>query len=653
MSLIQLQTPTKIIALLLTLAAGFMAYGIVSSAQQAIVMQSISIPIAHAQATEVIEGMCGTDDGAIVPTIPTGAGVCTSGTPSAVVFDATAPAGWEWQCVGGGGGVDELALTGTGVIVSVNARPVMNVVTPSRPSALGDTVVLGAGEVTAFDADGDAMTFNWSKTSGQIDGLPILNGNSLTPTFTNLNTVGTYEYTVIATDGSLSSIPRTVSIVVSAAPNFPPTNLNTGGPRSITPPEEHVVISGASATDPEGDPLTVTWSPTGPVATVIPDATDQFAPRFEGMLPNTIYTFEMTVSDGVNPPVSDFMTVTVGSTPPPPTPSGLTVTPGVCDSDTINIDWDDVAVADTYTLRIDGVDVTGIGTSDYAHTVPSDGSVYVYQVAAVDSGVTSATFSPIEVGVAPIDCATANGVNLSSSIPVITMSVASEVNGGRDGTWNNVQVRDITISNSGLGTMPAASSTNFVATLDDILTGPTPEYISVATPDITGVIASLGSVGTFNRALSGVMFGSYDVCVIVNDASYGPDTEEFPASAANNNTSCRPGPAFAVPVPQPPMSISATPALVRSGQAIDLTWSADVNYPTMRCTVSGAGGVNEVFWAHAAVPDSGGGGTTGRLSLPVPINNTSEFSIVCEEQITGESFTETIIVEVVPDTQEF
>ena len=132
---------------------------------------------------------------------------------------------------------------------------------------------------------------------------------------TNASGVAQFCYTgtnpgtdsIVGTQGTLSDT-ASVTWTSGPPPNKPP--VVNAGPDVSTTPSTPVTLSG-SASDPDGDPLTLKWTVSGSSCTVTPDNTAVASIKCTN--PGT-YTATLTASDGVNPPVSDSATVTVATT---------------------------------------------------------------------------------------------------------------------------------------------------------------------------------------------------------------------------------------------------------------------------------------------------------------------------------------------------
>jgi hypothetical protein len=132
------------------------------------------------------------------------------------------------------------------VITSVNDAPMV----PSAILEVGEDAVLDA-TLAATDVEGDTLSFRVD--SPPRNGVLALDPASGQVTYTPAsNWSGVDDFTVVAADGSVDSLPGRVTVVVQPV-NDPPTA--SGGALLLT--NEDTAVAGAiRGADPEGDPLT-------------------------------------------------------------------------------------------------------------------------------------------------------------------------------------------------------------------------------------------------------------------------------------------------------------------------------------------------------------------------------------------------------------
>ncbi len=159
-------------------------------------------------------------------------------------------------------------------------------------SASPTSVFAGSGDivtihVNASDPDNDPLTYSYTATGGRVDGTgpdARWNSASLTP--------GVYTVTAAVSDGRGGTASCAADVKVDPRPNRPPT-ATLSVERSPILPGEHTGIT-CNGSDPDGDPLTYSYSAsggqiTGTGSNATFDAT--------GLQPGT-YTVKCTVNDG-------------------------------------------------------------------------------------------------------------------------------------------------------------------------------------------------------------------------------------------------------------------------------------------------------------------------------------------------------------------
>ncbi len=167
----------------------------------------------------------------------------------------------------------------------------------------GDAVTLGA---TGTDPEGTALTYSWTQVGGPS--VVLSGSNGATPSFTAPNYVSNTELTfqVTVSDGVNTSID-TVKVMVNADNDAP--SVDAGPNQTVN--ENASVTLAATASDPEGQGLTYTWTQVAGPSVTLSNASAT-SPTFtapEG-LTNTQLVFQVSVTDGTNTTV-DTVTIDV------------------------------------------------------------------------------------------------------------------------------------------------------------------------------------------------------------------------------------------------------------------------------------------------------------------------------------------------------
>jgi outer membrane protein OmpA-like peptidoglycan-associated protein len=161
--------------------------------------------------------------------------------------------------------------------------------------------------VNASDADNDQLTYTYTATGGSVDG----SGPDGRWTASGL-AVGTYTVNAKVDDGKGGTATCSADIAVAPKPNQPPT-ISCSTDRSPILPGERTGIS-AAASDPDGDPLTYSYSASG-------GTVNGSGPKAEfdstGLAPGS-YTVRCSVADGKGGTADASTTVDVQQPPAPP-----------------------------------------------------------------------------------------------------------------------------------------------------------------------------------------------------------------------------------------------------------------------------------------------------------------------------------------------
>lgn len=161
--------------------------------------------------------------------------------------------------------------------------------------------------VNASDPDNDQLTYTYTATGGAVDG----SGPDGRWTASGL-AVGTYTVNAKVDDGKGGTATCSADIAVAPKPNQAPT-ISCSTDRSPIMPGERTGIT-AAASDPDGDPLTYSYSASG-------GTVNGSGPKAEfdstGLAPGS-YTVRCSVADGKGGTADASTTVDVQQPPAPP-----------------------------------------------------------------------------------------------------------------------------------------------------------------------------------------------------------------------------------------------------------------------------------------------------------------------------------------------
>lgn len=139
--------------------------------------------------------------------------------------------------------------------VVVNVQP--DIVENRAPVINASNVTVTSGQVvnltaTATDPDGDAMTYSWSPAAG------LTGANTLNASFTAPNVISSTQtpYTIQVCDSKGLCASKTVVVTVNPTNRAPTVNAS-----NVTVSSGQLVNLTATAIDPDGHPMTYSWTP--------------------------------------------------------------------------------------------------------------------------------------------------------------------------------------------------------------------------------------------------------------------------------------------------------------------------------------------------------------------------------------------------------
>ncbi|MFS0838243.1 Ig-like domain-containing protein [Paenibacillus sp. 1P03SA] len=301
----------------------------------------------------------------------------------------------------GGTAVSHVTVT----VTPVNDAPVVADASDVTPE---DTPV--TGQITAADADGDALTYAL--------GTPPVNGTAVvtaggTYTYTpNPDFNGTDNFTVTVSDGNGGTATAAVTVTVTPVNDAPVT-----ADLALTTPEDTPLAGAVTATDADGDALTFVLG-TGPgrgAAAVAPDGTFTYVPARDF---NGTDSFTIVVSDGNGGFAISNVTVVVTPVNDPPVVGDEQCfttedTPVTCQLIASDVDGDALSYA-LGTLPVNG---TAVVTADGTYTYTPDpdfNGIDTFTVTVSDGSGGTAT-ATVTVNVAPV-----NDVPVTSDLALTT-----------------------------------------------------------------------------------------------------------------------------------------------------------------------------------------------------------------------------------------
>jgi hypothetical protein len=191
---------------------------------------------------------------------------------------------------------------------------------PDQSVFTGSTIALNGSK--SINPSGGSLSYSWRLSKPVGSNAVLSDGKIVNPSFT-ADIAGTYEVTLIVSDGTQSSAPDDVFVL--AAGTNPPPAANAGQDQVVVFGRT-VILNGGGSSDANGDALIFRWELTGkPQGSVLSTGSilnrDTVAPVFT---PDAIgqYTISLIVNDGTSDSPPDSLSITAENKPVPTADAG-------------------------------------------------------------------------------------------------------------------------------------------------------------------------------------------------------------------------------------------------------------------------------------------------------------------------------------------
>lgn len=290
----------------------------------------------------------------------------------------------------------------TGTTQPANAAPVVNAGADQTVKS-GDSVTIEASAV-----DTDTLTFSWRQVSGTSVTLATTNTATLEFTAPSVAATEDLVFEISVSDGVNDAVTDNVTIKVEPLPvTDNPPQVEAGADQTVTSGDD--VSLTATITD-DGD-VTASWQQlSGPSVTLTTTGAGSVSFVAPSVTNAQDLVFEIRVDDGVNPAVTDRVTVRVNpmvveTNNPPQVNAGqdqsvtageqVTLNATVVDEDEVSLNWQQKSGA--------SVTLSSTNTLTTTFTAPSvsNESQLVFEISAND-GVNAAVVDSVTVTVAPV-----------------------------------------------------------------------------------------------------------------------------------------------------------------------------------------------------------------------------------------------------------
>lgn len=175
----------------------------------------------------------------------------------------------------------------------INASPVWQ----TASGSLGTFAEQISMSVSATATDESAITYSLASGSSLPSGITLNSSSGLiSGTLPDVSTDTTYTFTINASDGSNTSIPRTFSFVSNAAPVWVTSAGSLGSFLNNTT----ITTQALSVTDSDSFSYALASGSTLPAGLILSSSTGIISGTLPSVTQNTTYTFTINATDGLN-----------------------------------------------------------------------------------------------------------------------------------------------------------------------------------------------------------------------------------------------------------------------------------------------------------------------------------------------------------------